>query len=205
MQLVNRFFNLRPGDFVRGFPLFLYYFLIITFYVLGRSARDSLFQASYDKTLIPYADIAVAAVSTTLVAIYLRASRGANLRNLQIGTLLVLAAMLPVQWWGVHVAHEPRVSAIFYVWVGVCGILSVSQVWMLANAVWTTREAKRLFGPLGSAGILGGIVAGFLTKWIALQLGTDAILLVMAGFVVVCPPLVLILSRQIVADGACAC
>ena len=202
MQLVNRFFNLRPGDFIRGFPLFLYYFLIITFYVLGRSARDSLFQASYDKTMIPYADIAVAVVSTTLVAIYLRASRGANLKNLQMGTLLVLAAMLPVQWWGVHVAHKAAVSAIFYVWVGVCGILSVSQVWMLANAVWTTREAKRLFGPLGSAGILGGIVAGFLTKWIALRLGTDAILLVMAGFVVLCPPLVLILSRQIVADGA---
>lgn len=202
MHLINRVFNLRPGDFVRGLPLFLYNFLIITFYVLGRSARDSLFQASYDKTMIPYADIAVAVVSSALIAIYLRASRGANLRNLQMGTLVVLAAMLPLQWWGVHVAHAPAVSAIFYVWVGVCGILSVSQVWMLANAVWTTREAKRLFGPLGSAGILGGIVGGSLTTWVAHRLGTDSILLVMAGFVVLCPPLVLIVSRQIVAQGS---
>ena len=201
MQLINRVFNLRPGDFARGLPLFLYNFLIITFYVLGRSARDSLFQASYDKTMIPYADIAVAVVSSVLVAIYLRASRGANLRNLQMGTLIALAVMLPVQWWGVHVAHKPAVSAIFYVWVGVCGILAVSQVWMLANAVWTTREAKRLFGPLGSAGILGGIVGGSLTTWIAHQLGTDSILLVMAGFVILCPALVLIVSRQIVAGG----
>ena len=27
MQIINRIFNLRPGDFARGLPLFAYYFL----------------------------------------------------------------------------------------------------------------------------------------------------------------------------------
>jgi hypothetical protein len=31
---------------------------------------------------------------------------------------------------------------------------------MLANVLWTTREAKRLFGLLGSGGILGGVLRG---------------------------------------------
>jgi len=198
MEIVNRVFSLRPGDLRRGLPLFLYYFLIVTFYVLGRSARDSIFQASFDKTMLPYGDIAVAVLSSVLIGIYLRASRRANLRNLQIGTLVAFVLMLPLQWWGVHVAKQPAMSAVFYVWVGICGILAVSQVWMLANAAWTTREAKRLFGPLGSAGILGGIAAGFLTQWVATQLGTDAILFFMAGFLVLCPPLVLLVWRQVV-------
>ena len=114
----------------------------------------------------------------------MRASRGGNLRNLQVGTLLVFSAMLPMFWWGLHVEKLKSVSATYYVWVGICGILSISQVWMLANAVWTTRESKRLFGLLGSGGILGGIVAGFLTQSIVHQFGTDAILFFMAGLLV---------------------
>ena len=201
MQFVNRIFNLRPGDFQRGFPLFLYYLLIITFYMLGRNSRDSIFLESFDRTKLPYADIAVAVLSTVLVSIYLRASRGANLRNLQIGTLIAFAAMLPILWWGLHVEKSTAVSVIYYVWVGICGILCISQVWMLANAVWTTREAKRRFGMLGSGGIVGGIVAGFLTQGIATQLGTDAILLVMAVLVAACAPLVVLIWRQQAREG----
>jgi AAA family ATP:ADP antiporter len=196
MQFVNRLFNLRPGDFRRGFPLFLYYLLIITFYMLGRNSRDSIFLDVFDRTKLPYADIAVAALSGVLVAIYLRASRGGNLRNLQIGTLVAFAAMLPMLWWGLHVEQSTAVAVLYYVWVGVCGILCISQVWMLANAVWTTREAKRRFGMLGSGGIVGGIVAGFLTQVIATRLGTDAILLVMAALVAACVPLVMMVWRQ---------
>src|SRR5262245_56504492 len=118
MDLVNRFFNLRPGDLIRGLPLFLYYFLIITFYMLGRNSRDSIFLANFHKTMLPYADIAVAVLSSVLIAMYLRASRGGNLRNLQVGTLLVFAAMLPMFWWGLHVEKSKAVTAGYYVWVG---------------------------------------------------------------------------------------
>jgi ATP/ADP translocase/HEAT repeat protein len=202
MEAVNRFFNLRPGDFARGFPLFLYYFLIITFYMLGRNSRDSIFLNTFDRTMLPYADIAVAVLSSVLIAIYLRASRGGNLRNLQVGTLLVFSVMLPVLWWGLHIERLKSVTATYYVWVGICGILSISQVWMLANAVWTTRESKRLFGLLGSGGILGGIVAGFLTQSIVHQFGTDAILLFMAGLLVLSAPLVGLIWKQQAHEGS---
>ena len=202
MELINRVFSLRPGDFRRGLPMFLYYLLIITFYMFGRSARDSIFQAHFPSTRLAYADIAVALLSGLFVAPYLRAARTANLRNLQVGALLLIGAMLPLLWWGVHVDGSRAVAALLYVWVGVCGILSVSQVWMLANAVWTTREAKRLFSILGSGGIVGGSVAGFMTKAIAHSLGTDAILLVMAGIVLACVPIVLVVWRERVPDSA---
>lgn len=201
MQLVNRIFNLRPGDFWRGFPLFLYYLLIITFYMLGRNSRDSLFLGSFSRNQLPYADIAVAVLSSVLVAIYLRASRAGNLRNLQVGTLLAFAGMLPLLWWGLHIEKSATVVAIYYVWVGICGILCISQVWMLANAVWTTREAKRRFGMLGSGGIVGGILAGFLTQGIAKQYGTDAIVLAMAALVAICAPLVVVVWRQQAREG----
>src|SRR5215475_11484735 len=116
MEFVNRVFNLRPGDLLRGLPLFLYYFLIITFYMLGRNSRDSIFLAQFDRTVLPYADIAVAVLSSTLIALYLRASRGANLRNLQIGTLLAFTVMLPMIWFGLQ-RERLAASVVYYVWL----------------------------------------------------------------------------------------
>ncbi len=196
-NLVHRVFDLRPGDFRRGLPLVLYYFFIIAFYTLGRVSRDSIYQESFGKNTIPYADIAVAVLSSVLIAIYLRASRRANLRNLHVWTLVTFAAMLVLLWWGVHVEKSRSFVAAYYVWVGTCGILSISQVWMLANVLWTTRESKRLFGILGGGGIVGGSVGGFVGGAIAHAVGTDAVLLLMAAVALVCPVFVLMAWRTL--------
>src|SRR5437763_537514 len=83
------------------------------------------------------------------------AGRRASLHNLQTASLLFFSINLLGFWWGLHFQNWPWLSTVFYVWVGVCGVLSVAQVWTLANSVWTTPEAKRLFGMLGSGGIIG--------------------------------------------------
>jgi len=190
MQLINRIFNLRPGDFTRGLPLFLYYLLTVTFYIMARVARDAIFLANFKKEQLPYADMSVALLSAFIVAPYIRAGYRASLRNLQVGSVLFFAFNLAFFWWGFHFHNWSWLAAAFYIWVGVCGILAIAQVWTLANFVWTTREAKRLFAMLGSGGIIGGSAGGFLSKLIAEKLGTDAALLCMAGFLVICAVLI---------------
>jgi len=69
---------------------------------------------------------------------------------------------------------------VLYVWIGIVGALSPAQVWTLASFLWTTREAKRLFGMLGSGGILGGVFAGFVSARIAASFGAESLLLFMA-------------------------
>jgi AAA family ATP:ADP antiporter len=196
MQAVNRVFNLRPGDFSRGVPVFTYYLLIITFYMMGRVARDAIFLDHYKAVQLPYADMSVAFSAMFLVALYIRAGRVFSLPNLQTGSLLFFSLNLVGFWWGLHVQHWGWLAPVFYVWLGICGILSVTQVWTLANFLWTTREAKRLFGLLGSGGILGGIAGGFLAKAIALRLGTEAMLLVMTALLLACAALVPIIWKQ---------
>jgi hypothetical protein len=48
------------------------------------------------------------------------------------------------------------------------GVIAAAQVWTLANYVLTTREAKRLFGFIGSGAISGNIVGGFVENVAAL-------------------------------------
>jgi len=190
VSFINRVFNLRPGDFARGFPLFAYYFLIVSFYMMARVARDAIFLDHFTKEQLPYADVCVALGAGFVVAPYIRAGYRFSLHHLQIGSLLFFAMNLVGFWWGLHFEEIRWLAPVFYVWVGVCGILTIAQVWTLANFVWTTREAKRLFALLGSGGIIGGSFGGFLGKWIAENLGTDAMLLFMAAFLVICTVLI---------------
>src|SRR3989442_5914239 len=176
-SFINRLFNLRPGDFARSFPLFAYYLLIVSLYMMARVSRDAIFLANFTKEQLPYADMSVAVLSAFIVAPYIRAGYRASLRNLQMASLLFFAANLGIFWWGFHFHNWIWLAAVFYVWVGICGILAIAQVWTLANFVWTTREAKRLFALLGSAGIIGGSAGGFFAKSIPQKGGTGGAVL----------------------------
>ena len=195
-SFINRVLNLRSGELVRGLPLFGYYFLVITFYMMARVARDAIFLDNFNREQLPYADMSVAVVAAFILAPYIRAGYKVSLRNLQMGSLLFFTMNLGAFWWGFHFHKWAWLAAAFYVWVGVCGILMVGQVWTLANFVWTTREAKRLFAILGSCGIVGGIAGGFLAKWIAERAGTDATLLFMSAFLSFSAVLIWIICKQ---------
>src|SRR4051812_41782901 len=154
---LERLLHLRAGDFRRGFPLFLYYLLIIGSSQVGQIARDSLVLDRFSALQLPYLDIAVSLLIGIVVAVYIRLARSTNLRNLLIGSLCLYAVTAVALWWAVHFYQQPWVYLVLYIWVGIFGALGPAQVWTLANFIWTTREAKRLFGLLGSGGIIGGI------------------------------------------------
>ena len=77
-------------------------------------------------------------------------------------------------------------------------MLAPTQVWMLANYLLTTREAKRIFGLVGAGGITGWIFSGLLASALARTRGsgTESLLLVMAVILLGCAGLVLVLWRE---------
>jgi ATP:ADP antiporter, AAA family len=179
-MLAERLLHLRSGDFRRGFPLFLYYLLIIGSSQVGQVARDSLLLDKFSALQLPYLDIAVSVLIGFVVALYIRVARATSLGRLLIGSLTFYALMGGILWWAVHFYQRPWVYVVLYVWVGIFGALAPAQVWTLANFVWTTREAKRLFGMLGSGGIIGGVFAGFLSARVSSVFGAESLLLLMA-------------------------
>ena len=60
------------------------------------------------------------------------------------------------------------------------GVVAPAQVWTLANYVLTTREAKRMFGFIGSGATAGWIVGGYLTQVTAKRFGAESTLIGMA-------------------------
>src|SRR5918999_4938106 len=175
--IVERLLRLHPGEGRRGLLLFAYLFLTISSFVVSKAARDALFLERYAATQLPFVDIAIALLVSVVVAIYIRIGRAISLPALQAGSLVVLAANSLFFWWLSQRASATWLFPAIYVWVGMFGVVAPAQVWTLANYVFTTRAAKRVFGLVGSGAIAGWIVGGFFTERVAERFGTANMLL----------------------------
>lgn len=201
-RLIERLLNLQRGDLKRGGLLFACLFLIIASYVVGKAARSALFLGKYAAVNLPYVTIAIALLVGLVVAAYVRIARRISLRNLLVSTLILFALTALAFWYLAHYSKSAWLYPAFYIWVGIYGVLAPTQVWTLANDVLTTRQAKRLFGLVGSGAIAGFIFGGFLTRQLVGRFETESVLLAMALLLALCALLVIVLFRQRAAAPA---
>lgn len=185
-----RALKIEPEDLERGVLLSACLFLIISSYVIGKVARDALFLARFHAVQLPYADIACGILVGFVVAGYLRIGRHLVLRDLLVASQLFFAMTCTFFWILARFYHPTWLFPVFYVWVGIFGVLAPTQVWTLANYLLTTREAKRVFGMVGSGAILGWIFAGFVSKSAARAFGTESLILGMVPFLLLCAVLI---------------
>jgi AAA family ATP:ADP antiporter len=73
---------------------------------------------------------------------------------------------------------------VFYVWFSVFNLFAVMLFWALMADRFPLEQAKRLFGAIAVGGTLGAICGPWLASRLAQPLGTPALLLVAAGFLV---------------------
>lgn len=187
---LERLLNLQPGDTTRGLLLFAYLFLIMSSYMAARIARDALFLDDYLAVDLAYVDLASAGLIGGVVAGYLSVGRHLTLPTLLMGSLLFYTTNLVALWYVAEVYDPPWLSPVIYIWVSLFGALAPVQVWTLASYVLTTREAKRVFGLIGSGAILGAVVGAKLSSLLAMHLGAETLLLAVALAMVACVGLV---------------
>jgi AAA family ATP:ADP antiporter len=172
--------DLRPGELGRGILLFGYLFFVIGSFTVGKAVRDALFIEEFGAMLLPYADIAIAVIVGLWVSVYLRVARRVDVRNLLMGSLGFFALNCVIFWYLSHTSQGAWLTPTIYIWVGMFGVVAPAQVWTLANYVLTTREAKRLFGFVGSGATAGWVVGGFITRYTATRFGAESSLIGMA-------------------------
>ena len=143
---------------------FLVLFLIISGHTTLETARDALFLTKLPPSQLNLVYIALAGLSFVVAAVSTKLALRFGRRNALIATLCLAAFTTTL----LHaMTPTPRVVMALYVFSGLVGAVLSSQFWLLAATMFTSNQGRRLFGPIASGGVVGGVAGA----------GTAAILL----------------------------
>jgi len=181
--------------------MFAYIFLVISSLMIAKPVSSSLFLSKFGVTRLPYVFILMAFFAAGVSAYIARLLKTFHLFQVISKTTHAVIASLFVFWILLHIKPAEGIALfVFYVWVAIFALISTSQFWILANSIFNPREAKRLFGFIGSGAIAGGIFGGYLTKFLAPIIGSEQLLFVCAGFLSLCIPILRTISGKTATD-----
>lgn len=183
--LSKRFVQIRSGEGRKVFLTALYFFLIITAYYVIKPVSRSLVLGELGSRMVPYVDLLSAILMGPFVTLFARlVDRMRKPQLLSLSFITVIAVL--VLFWRLLAWPVPWIAGAFALWVSIFSVLVVTLFWLVANDLYRPREAKRLFGLIGSGGILGGIVGSSIAAVGAQVIGTEHLLLLSAGILLVC-------------------
>ncbi|MFO0569667.1 MAG: Npt1/Npt2 family nucleotide transporter [Polyangiaceae bacterium] len=187
--------GVRPGEGRRTSLLFLYLLFASAVFILGRTVRDTLFLSRYSLAALPWMFVLYGVASAITAVVYSRFAdkiprHVAILASLGIGVGTYLGVWALVRS-GVHLVYP-----VFYVWSEVAANLFIVQFWTLANDLHDPRSAKRLFGTIGAARILGVVIVGTTAGIVVRAIGTAQLLFVLVAMMLCMGAIAWSLSKE---------
>lgn len=154
-------------------------------FVGGKAARDALFLAQLDITSLPAMVIATSVFSIVLVGVNAKwVSRLSPARFIP-WAFAVNAFVLLAEWllW----FSAPRTATVLiYLQISGVGPILGSGFWLVAAERFDPRTAKRKYGQIAAGGTFGGLLGGLLAERVAVMIGMDAMLPVLAALNLIC-------------------
>ena len=185
IAISRRFVHIRPGEGQKVLLTFLYFFLVITAYYVIKPVSRSLILGELGARFVPYIDLICAICMGPIVALFARFVDRIPKPRLVAYSFWTIIGVLGAFWWLVH-WKASWMAGPFYVWVAIFSVLVVTLFWLVANDLYRPRDAKRLFGFIGSGGILGGMVGSSIAAVGAQVIGTEHLLLLSIGLLLLC-------------------
>jgi len=180
---IRRLLDVRAGEGFAVLYCLAYVALAVGTFLLAKPIRNALFLSEYGAYNLVYVYVAVPVVLTLLLRAFNRVAARSSARGVLTGSLVFLMLNVIAFWYGFTFHRAPWLSAALYVWVNCYGVIAPVQAWTFANAVFDTRQARRLFGLIASGASFGAIVGGLLAQQLAPLIGTVHLLLVLAGMI----------------------
>ncbi len=194
---MNTLFRIRKGEFFRTFLMFLYAFNAVAAFIIGRITKDSLFLAvpgGIDWLWATYGIVAIGVTSVTAIY-YKHVGRSKLNRVITIWLTIITVCLVFFR----YLLTQDWIWVVFtlYVFIEIMGILLVIQFWTFANELFTSREAKRLFGVIGGGTVLANLYS-FPVKYLVNNnlVRIENLMLLIAFSVIVCIVIVNVLSSR---------
>jgi AAA family ATP:ADP antiporter len=195
-RLLRPIVQLRDGEGPTALLMFLYSFLAMTSYNIIKPITKSKFISSFGADDLPYVTLGIGVLIGVIMQGYAKAVSSVPRRWMIPATQAGIASLLVVFWSLFTFAPAEWVAVVFNITAQIIAVLLISQFWTLANDVYGPRQAKRLFGFIGSGANLGGAVGAALTAFLVQSLGSNTMTLMSAGVMLVCLGIVVMIVRR---------
>ncbi|MET0500346.1 MAG: Npt1/Npt2 family nucleotide transporter [Candidatus Binatia bacterium] len=171
---LSRFFDIRPGEARRvGIMVSFLFFLLAANNVI-KVVRDALFLSRFSISDLAHVYLLAALHAGVIIAGYTRYTARLPLYRLILGSNAFIISNVITFWLLIVVFNFAWSIYAFYVWSAIVSVLAVAQFWTFAGLIFTSREARRLFGIFSAGGSLGAILGGFGSGWaVNLFMGTN--------------------------------
>jgi len=184
---------------------FLFFFCLLSGYYVLRPVRDAMgassdVEAVFPPALIrffavrgiPLKELVLQVLSTCTFTLILVAQPlyGALVSRFPRRVFLpALFGFFIACLLGFHLLFNSDIAGrgmAFFLWVTVFNVFSVSIFWSFMADVFTSDEARRVYGYIGAAGTIGAFTGPIITRTLAEQVGLANLMLVSAGFLGMC-------------------
>jgi ATP:ADP antiporter, AAA family len=159
-------YDVRPGEGVRTLFMVLHMFCVLFAYYILKPLSQALFLSKFDIDQLPYLYMVMAAMGGVLAYTYTRVAVRSSLAAAVNWSTAVIVVCLLAIWWMLRFNFDWMLYA-FNIWVSMFSIVTVSQGWLVAANVFSSREAKRLYGLLCLAAMAGAAFGGEFTARLA--------------------------------------
>ncbi|HEY2009956.1 MAG TPA: MFS transporter [Rhizomicrobium sp.] len=95
-----------------------------------------------------------------------------------------------------RVTNDRWVAAAFYIWLSTFNLITISVFWSMMADIFSSAQAKRLFGVIAAGGTLGTVAAPAFITFLVNAVGTNSLLLISAVGFAVCAFLVRLLEAE---------
>ena len=182
--LLQRFANIQRKEVAPVLVAALFFFCVLCALMVLRPAREAL---GMQRGMDAIRWLFIGTVVVTLLVNPLFGMLVSRFRRLQfvaatylffVAGLLCFYALLVLA----PTAVGERSGQVFYVWFSVFNLFATMLFWALMADRFTEEQSKRVFGAIAVGGTLGAIFGPWLASVLARPLGTPALMLVAAGF-----------------------
>jgi AAA family ATP:ADP antiporter len=184
--ITSKVFNLKKGEEKTVFLLMGYSFFMGLAYAYFYSTSTTLILTKFDISILPYAYMTQGAVSYMVWLTYKRMEKYVVFSRLfTISGVFLLISVIGLSS-GYLITESRWYAFALFVWYNIFLLLNGISFWGIATKIFDLRQAKRLFGLIGSGEILARVISFLSIPLLLTFMKPDRILYLSMGGIVVC-------------------
>lgn len=141
-RLLSFVTRVAPGEGRTAFLFFLHGFLLLASYQEVKALREAFMLTKFSAETRAYAVAIMALVLMLVVPLYGRLRHHLDGAHLLRVVTIFFVATLPL--FAVLAHYQIPIAFAFFIWVGIYGVMVVSQMWAFAADSFNVRSGQRL-------------------------------------------------------------